>query len=198
MRLRIEGLRFIIVAAIGLFLLVAAVGRWVLLPAADTTDEEDMRLRLARLESRLGQELAEVKAFAHDYGAWSDTLEFVRGKLANYAEINQEGDYLRVARMDMFGVWDARGELRALTTPGGEVDGGVAEALGREVERFGVQIGKGLSGLVRTPAGVVLFAAAAVTDETFAPPAEGVFLVARRLTPELLARLSVGGRMLRS
>lgn len=196
MRIRFQGIWFVVSASAGFFLLVAAVAGLVLLPAADRADREDMRLRLLRLESRLDQQVERVRSLTQDYGSWSDTLEFVQGERPQYVEVNLQNDRLDFLRMDLVAIFDRKGELRAGRARSG-VSGPSRVLAANELAELAARVsapavGEVTRGVVRVPEGVLLFSASAITNEDYSAPSAGVLIVGQYLTGELLGELTAG------
>lgn len=113
MKLRAQGLWFVAASTGGFFLLVAAVGMLVLLPAADDADRQSMSRRLERLQSRIDQQIEQIRVYAHEYGPWTDTAEFAERPNPTYVEANLGYDSLSGSGMGVVAIWDATPRLLA-------------------------------------------------------------------------------------
>jgi signal transduction histidine kinase/ActR/RegA family two-component response regulator len=198
MKLREQGIWLVISATGGFFLLVAAVAGLVLLPAADEADRHSMDLRLRRLESRLAQQIEQVRVYANEYGAWSDTVEFIQGEQPDYVEENFNSANLGAANIDIVSVWDAAGKRKTahfydIETE--QVDAASEDVIAK-IEAWPAllqhEVGRTREGIIGTPLGLLLFSAQPVSRNDRLPPAQGTFFAGHLLCKEVLATLTAG------
>lgn len=198
MKLRAQGIWLMVSATGGFFLLMAAVAGLVLLPAADEADLHSMDLRLRRLESRLAQQIEQVRVYANEYGPWSDTVKFIEGNLPDYLEQNINADQLGGAKIDVVAVWDASGARKTAWLHDAENErmDPLPEDVLAKIEAWPDlarrEIGRSREGILGTPLGLLLFSAQPVSGNDRLPPARGTFFAGHLLGAEALAELTAG------
>ncbi len=198
MKLRAQGIWLVVSATGGFFVLLAAVAGLVLLPAADEADRHSMDLRLRRLESRLSQQIEQVRVYANEYGPWSDTVEFLEGKRPDFLVQNLNAEQLDAAKINLVSIWDAHGALKAAQLYDAET--GLAASPSAEIirrleawpELHQHEVGRTQEGILGTPLGLLLFSAQPVSKNDRLPPSRGTFFAGHLLGEEALAELTAG------
>ena len=198
MKLRAQGIWLVVSATGGFFVLLAAVAGLVLLPAADEADRHSMDLRLRRLESRLQQQIEQVRVYANEYGPWSDTADFIEGKLPDYMEQNIDPEQLDAAKITLVAIWDANGGLKAAQLYDAEAEQASAppDEVIRQIEAWPDvhqrEVGQAREGILGTPLGLLLFSAQPVSKNDRQPPSRGTFFAGHLIGEEALAELTAG------
>lgn len=198
MKLRAKSICFLAASFGGLFLLVAAAALLVLLPAANQADEQSMQLRLERLQSRIDQQIEQVRVYAQEYGPWNETLEFVRGKNPAFLDDNFSYESLSSAGMAITAIWDAEGRMLGArsydqaTEQARDVPAPILRALETWPHLHQHMVGESSEGIMVSPAGLLLVSAQPVTSNERESFSSGTFLAAQILDAQMLSRLSVG------
>ncbi len=198
MKLRAQSLWLVLIATTGFFGMVAMAAFFTLLPSADQADERAMEMRLKRLESGLYKQRESLKSYINEYAPWDDTINFTRGEDPDYIDANFYSEQLAGSQIDVVAIWNiARERVVAKTLKAEEnltVD--TSEEIMAIIEAtpdlFQSSVGDYSEGILRTPRGLLLFCASAITNDDRSLPAQGTFLAGQWLSQSLLTTMIAG------
>ncbi len=180
--------------------LVLVICWFTLLVNLRNVEESHAREDLLRIRNAFDEELASLDSTAHDYAAWDRTYVFARHPDAQFIRTELTDATFRTLRINLVLLLNNENQVlackwlfedQARSMPSQDLFRIRSVALDSSGK---IRTDSGVSGIVSTSVGPLLFSAQPVmTSENKGPPL-GTLVMARQLDPTLLAKV---GRMLR-
>jgi two-component system, NtrC family, sensor kinase len=169
------------------------VERHVVMPSFAQLEQEDAQTAMRRVNYALERTLTELATLATDWGNWADTYRFVADHNADFVTANLTSLALRQLNVNMLLIIDRDGRLVRARDLDLQSDGPLGLDLASHEQlpadfpwRAKLRAGTSARGLLRTPQGILLLAAAPVLDGHGQGPPQGMVLIGRLLTPEIV------------
>jgi len=179
------------------FIIIAAVSLSVTLSGLDRIEHQDMSTSMNQTQSALDAESASLLITTHDWAWWDDTADFTLDRNTGFLEHNANPAAMTTLRVHLFMIMDNNGNLlydRILSqdfgtnTPVPEDLTGLIRDNPR-LTRFN-EDDPGVSGILLTPRGPMVIAAAPVLRSDLSGPVSGTVLMGRYLEPDPLRRIT--------
>jgi diguanylate cyclase (GGDEF)-like protein/PAS domain S-box-containing protein len=197
MRLRTQvALGIVVVASLVVGLLLA-----VLIPRTRTTfaalERDEIEQDIARARNAILAEIDGLVSTADDWGAWDDTVEFIRGEAPDYVERNVLPAVFENLQLDFMAFFDVTGALvyaqgyNLESSEQVEVPPAVLEAVSRvRAPMDGPDKAGSYAGVLDLGGTFALVAVRSVLSSLYELPSAGTLAIGRILTPEAIGRLA--------
>lgn len=183
-----------LMATLALLAQIAVIGHSVL-PAFDAVEREAARDQLGRVVLGLEAEVASLDDLAGDWAAWGDSYRFLKAPAEDYPHAELVYGNLASGQFDLFGFYNAQGELLWGAVSDRKIAGadGLAERLTamlrKELPLAVRSLPKGQSGLLGSEVAPLIVSAHPVTPSATGDQPLGKLLIARFLEGALLDRM---------
>jgi sensor domain CHASE-containing protein len=173
------------------------VQREVILPSFETLEANLARTDMERVTQTLDRELTQLQAFCADWGNWLETYDYMAGKEPDFIANNMNKATIEGAGLEMVAFLDpdARFVWRKGFDPATHDETGfkmlAAETLAPgHPFRDAIRNGQPAKGIILTERGPAMIVTAPILDGAGNGPQRGSVMLARLITPDVVARLA--------
>ena len=184
-----------LMATLALLAQIAVIGHSVL-PAFDTVEREAARNQLSRVVLGLEAEVASLDDLAGDWAAWGDSYRFLKAPAEDYPHAELVYGNLASGQFDLFGFYNAQGDLLWGAVSDREIAGAdglaarLTAMLRKELPLAVRSLPKGQSGLLGSEVAPLIVSAHPVTPSATGDQPLGKLVIARFLEGALLDRMT--------
>ncbi len=179
-----------------------AIQRQVIYPSFAALEREEAQKNTARAIEALQRELELLGPSAADWANWDDTYNFVADGNEAYIEANLNAPALASLKVNFLGIYDLEGRLvwGLAVDPDSEAELARPAFLADRLPlghplRSDSAATEPVSGLLRTPAGPVLFVSHPILTSDGAGPARGNVIMGRLLDAAAITRIAAQTRI---
>ena len=197
MSLRKSTIIIITLTLIGLLAILYGTSRHIILTNFIDLEKQVVEQNLERGQNALDNEIAKIDSFAHDWGAWDDTYEFVVDKNEEYIRSNLGDETFIDMPLNFLLFYDTSGAL----VWGGAFDleeEKTMEVPGELMERLSLDspflrhpdVESMVNGILLLPDGPLLVASRPILTSKNEGPIRGTLIMARFLAPKTIQELA--------
>lgn len=173
-----------------LIVLEIGIQKRVVMPSFAELERDDARTSMQRVDNALNSTLDGIAVTAADWGNWADVYRFVESPSPSFIEANITAASMKQLQVNSLMIVDTRGHLIAASArdleSGKPLDLGfiMGTALPQDFPwHQGLAAGKRAKGLLQTPLGVMMVAAAPILDGSGKGPPRGMVIFGKLVTP---------------
>lgn len=186
----------VLLTVAGLMAVLYAVDRYLLLRSYLELEQAQTRGAMARTESALDSEIADLTKTGNDYAAWDRSYEFMKHPTRNYIDQEFENDTLQGLKVNFVILSDLSRKIVFLkgydqlhnveVKVPEELQALLASDAWVQRERIGFSAA---SGILLLPSGPALIAACPILTSKRQGPIRGVLVMVRNLNPDMVESL---------
>jgi diguanylate cyclase (GGDEF)-like protein len=198
MKLRNQVLLAIGVPTLLLYLLTIGGSQLFLHDTFGHLEQQQVTRNVQRAEAAIQQNIDSLQTFTADWGHWDDAHDYLLNKNPNFVHKNLNVTAFLNSNINFLIYFDQHGQRKVAMA----VDTSKKQAIPFQQSQYGhyldsasvllstATINKDVNGLIKTPSGVMMVAASAVTNGPKTEPGVGTLVTGRYLSPALTKKLS--------